>query len=300
MMSKFLGIFPRRKSADASPDAPAEAKAWIELAMEQGAQVEMTLPDGGGINQEAVVHGSPYQIRHGRVFLEIQEHGIPLAELKGRELLCFMGVRRDGKLVFCRFSSRVADAGVTNLGFRMALIELPRKVEVVARASLRIEPEEGQILRSEFWAAKLLKPGQERSILGWGPPDLVHSPDESSLRIVDISAGGMRVRLTPEVIRRKMTHGVAFQKNRKFFLRLHLTGSRQSWSRPLVLFALIKSAAVADNGRQVDVGLQFVGTARQGEDGELLWSRVPVEGVPLLVDWVFQRNLEHARRKFSA
>lgn len=299
MKSKLLGIFPRRKSADAFKDQPEEAQVWFELALEQSAQLEMILP-GDGTTPETVVRGTLYQIRHGRIYLEIKEHGLPLAELKGREMLCFMGVRRDGKLTFCRFSSRAVDSSVTNLGFRMALIEQPRTVEIIIRAALRIEPEDGQVLRADLWAAKLLKLGQERSLREWGPPDLEHSPDETGLRIVDLSAGGMRVRLSPRVIRRKMTHGVAFQKGRKFFLRLHLADSRQPWPGPLLLFAVIKSAALADNGHQVDVGLQFIGSARQGEDGELLWSRVCADGVPLLIDWVFQRHMDHARRKFSA
>lgn len=300
MKSKLLGIFPRRKAADESNGKPGEVETWFELAMDQGVSMEMILPGGGGVGQEAVVIGTPYQLRQGRVFLEIREHGVPLHELKGREMLCFMGVRREGKLAFCRFSTHLVDSGVTNLGFRMAVAELPREVEVIVRAALRIEPDDGQIARAEFWAAKLLKPGQERSTQEWGPPDLEHLPDESSLRIVDLSAGGMRVRLSPEVIRRKMAHGVAFQKGRKFFLRLHLREGRPSWPTSLILFAVIKSAAVADKGRLVEMGLQFIGSARQGEDGELLWSRVPPEGVPLLIDWVFQRHLEQARRRMSA
>jgi hypothetical protein len=296
MKAKLLGIIPWRKNADAAPakdDMVSEAKAWFESAIEQGTSLELLLPGEG--DQMAAIHGTPYQLRQSRVYMEIREHGVCLGDLKNREVIGFMGVRRDGKLSFCRFSSSLIEAGVTKLGFRMAILELPRSMEVLSRSTLRIEPVQSQSVSAELWAAKLLKSGQEGKFSEWGPADLVHSNEESQLRIMDMSASGMRLRLSPTVIRQKMMHGLSFQKGRRFFLRMSLWDGDRSWSAPLILFSVIRSAAVADQGQAVDLGLQFIGMASQGGEEELLWSRLPADGVPLLTDWVFQRHLEQAR-----
>lgn len=301
MKAKFLSIFPWRKNADDAPardDSGNEIKTWFELAIEQSAPLELLLSGEG--DQMVAIHGTPYQLRQGRIYMEIREHGLCLGELKGREVVGFMGVRREGKLSFCRFPSRLLEAGVTKLGFCMALLEVPRSMEVLARSSLRIGPVEGQAVQAEFWAAKLLKSGQEGKLGEWGPPDLVHSHEASHLRIMDMSASGMRLRLSPTVIRQRMIHGVSFQKGRKFFLRLRLRNGERSWSAPLILFAVIRSAAVADQGQEVDFGLQFIGAARQSGEHKLVWSRLPAEGQPALMDWVFQRHLEQARMQVPA
>jgi len=304
MKSRLLGILPWRKNASeqAGTKPLNEVEAWFQLAMEQSATLEMILPDHES-GQKAVVRGTPYQVRQGRVFVEIHEHGLHLPAIKGCQAFCFMGVRREGRMEFCRFTTSVLDSGITNLGFRMALITLPRRMEALARAALRIEPESGQIPRAELWAAKLLKPGQERNSNQWGAPDLLHladGTDQPAMDILDLSAGGMRLRLTPQAIRHTMDRGVSFHKERKFFLRLHMCGTRHDPSAPLILFAQVKSVVRADKGLHVDMGLQFIGIASQGEGGELLWSRVPSEGVPLLIDWIFQCQLEQARRKTLA
>ncbi len=296
MKAKFLGIFPWRKNVDAAPDkedAASEANIWFELAIEQGVPLELLLPGEG--DQMAAIHGTPYQLRQGRVYMEVREHGVCLSELRNHEIIGFMGVRRDGKLSYCRFSSSLIEAGVTKLGLRMAILELPRSMEVLTRSTLRLEPVESQSVRAELWAAKLLKSGQEGRLDEWGPADLMHSAEESQLSIMDMSASGMRLRLSPSVIRQKMIHGLSFQKGRRFFLCLRLWDGVQSWSSPLFLFAVIRSVTVANQGQAVDVGLQFIGTASQDGEGQLLWSRLPSEGLPLLTDWVFQRHLEQAR-----
>lgn len=301
MKAKFLSIFPWRKNADGAPardELVNEIKVWLELAIEQSSALELLLPGDG--DQMVAIHGTPYQLRHGRIYMEIREHGLCLGELKNREVVGFMGVRREGKLSFCRFPSCLIEVGVTKLGFCMALLEIPLSMEVLARSSLRIESVDNQAVQAEFWAAKLLKSGQEGRPGEWGPPDLVHSPEESHLRIMDMSASGMRLRVSPVVIRQRMVHGVSFQKGRKFFLRLRLRTGGQPWSAPLLLFAVIRSAAVADQGQEVDFGLQFIGAARQSGEQTLVWSRLPAEGQPALMDWVFQRHLEQARMQVPA
>jgi len=179
-------------------------------------------------------------------------------------------------------------------------VRLPEVLEQrQKRAFLRVEPPEQYVLGMALWAEPLDTTGSMKmNIKDWGKPALVFIPNKTSdIELVNISAGGARLKVRRE---RAKKCGLTFTIAERFMLLLDLWEPELGKRDRYWLLCRTQTPFIDFETRDVDLGVQFIGYARNRENSthELVWQPMKAgEGIEVIGNWAMKRHLELYRER---
>ncbi|MFO8032035.1 MAG: PilZ domain-containing protein [Desulfohalobiaceae bacterium] len=200
------------------------------------------------------------------------------------------------KQTFFNFSGRVSKVSKNAAGFVELVLDRPSRLDIgQRRSSMRIEIELEHILGFYLWEEKrFIRSKQEGQSQGLYPPGLhLEHLRSGSLRIMDISAGGMKLRVPPRVLK-----DLELQLEQGTLLVLWITLHEPSGDKKeqYWLKARIKYNIQDFVSRDLDIGLEFTHLGKIDENRKLKWIRVQGHVVEELQNWTQRRYLEQFRK----
>jgi|GEM_PF-1209897 len=242
-----------------------------------------------------------YRAEKGEIVLEPPYFVKPTRKWLKRDLECSFRVGLDrSNFLFYTFVSPII--GFEDMqDIRMLRLTYPRSLLLgQKRRHLRLEPPTRWIKGLVLWPAagsgrNDFEPGMD----AWGKPVARMGGNKAQipeLGLIDISAGGARLRLSREVSSRLEEMREDFPY---VFLYIGLDHESKGVDRYL-LAARIKHSHVQYDQDFFSVSLEFVrsGRIKDKKSKRVEWKEVdPVQGVEELGNWVFQRHLKLYRER---
>ncbi len=205
--------------------------------------------------------------------------------------------------IYYRFASHIKDVQRVSQSRNTLRVAFPDSLELQQkRAHLRLEPPNQYLLGIAVWR----EPSEPlpADVRQWGRPHLRFKPGiaESSVALEDLSAGGVRMLVTREALKKSK---LDVSVGQRLYLMLDLYDPEASRKRRFLLLCRVQHVYEDFETRNVEWGLQFVSNGRlkmeqnQNEDAcpEVEWKPVDQEGVEALGSWVMKRHLELYRDK---
>lgn len=216
----------------------------------------------------------------------------------------YFRIKGDKKqFIYYRFASHIKEVQRISQSRNTMRVAVPESLELQQkRAHLRLEPPSQYLLGIAVWR----EPGEPlpTEVKQWGRPHLRFKPGiaESSLALEDLSAGGVRMLVTREALKKSK---LDVSVGHRLYLMLDLYDPEASRKRRFLLLCRVQHVYEDFETRNVEWGLQFVSHGRlkkeqtQDEDvsPEVEWKPVDQEGVETLGSWVMKRHLELYRDK---
>lgn len=217
----------------------------------------------------------------------------------GLEVTCYFRLlqrKRGQKETFFSFSSQISNVGKNEAGFVELILDRPFRLDIgQRRSSMRIEANFENILGFYLWEEdRFIRPKQEGQTQALYPLRLhLEHIRSGSLKIIDISAGGMKLRVPPKVLK---DLGLQWEQGTMlvFWITLHEPSGdkkEQYW-----LKAKIKYNIQDFVSKELDIGLEFTHLGKIDENRKLKWMRVQGHVVEELQNWTQRRYLEQFRK----
>ena len=235
--------------------------------------------------------------------LELPGHIVPAEDWVGRELRIFFSIpwSRKRRLHYT-FSASILDLEQQGEFFRLQL-PFPAQIEQQQkRRHLRLDLGLQDVSHIALWAQKEpVSEGLDFDPRSLGKPLFMKKQGRQKhtefIRLLDISGGGLRFRITREGIKQL---GLDLQKSQLFLLYLELPAEQSSPSVANTLACRLRNRYQDFVSREVDIGLEFqhVVCKDPRSPDSLKWHRVdPESGVESIAHWVFKQHLKWYRNK---
>jgi hypothetical protein len=241
-----------------------------------------------------VVSCTLYDLSDEEVILEMPFGVTPSEAWRGRVMKCFFRIPRPDKApYFYTFSAPVLHTFRKNNIDYLGLA-VPKKIELgQKRRHLRLEIPSSDIKDFRVWApaGDALPPDEDES---GRPPLAAYTPDAESLRILDISGGGIRLAFDPKHYR-DLEDFVS--KNPVLIMRLELGPAADEDASPHCVAARLRTNTRDAKSGALMLGYEFVEYCDRNAS-TFDWVKIdPHQGVDSLVNWIFKRHLELYRKK---
>lgn len=231
-----------------------------------------------------------YDLSDAEIILEMPFGVTPSEAWQGRVMKCFFRIPRPDKApYFYTFSAPVLRI------FRESKIDylslaVPQKIELgQKRRHLRLEVPSTDIKDFRVWASADGALPLEEDEANWPDPLAVYASDTESLRILDISGGGIRLAFDPKHYS-DLEDFVS--KNPVLIMRLELGPAAGEDSPPHYVAAQLRTNMRDAESGALMLGYEFV-ECRDQNASTFDWIKIdPRQGVDSLVTWIFKRHLE--------
>ncbi|MFP4588033.1 MAG: hypothetical protein ACLFM3_08305 [Desulfohalobiaceae bacterium] len=191
-----------------------------------------------------------------------------------------------------KFFTSIIKAQKDPMGSVELILDMPDSLDMGRmRFSPRVEPAPEQILGLYLWeGSRFIRTGKDGQKPGLYPP-LLHLEHISSgtLTIVDISAGGMKLRMSLKAFR---DLGLAWYKGSLLVLRLLLRSPSGEESEEHWLKCKVKYRLEDFIGGTLDIGLEFTHYGKVDNGKKLKWSTIQGNIAEELCAWTQKRYLE--------
>jgi len=277
---------------------PAEIAQQLQTAIDQRGKVELQFHTPGARRHTTTC--LPVALEHDTLLLECSGLEKLSPGWIGRSVECFFCLKSGTHPVYYTFVTTIAGIRMEGEGICMMNVRLPEVLEQrQKRAFLRVEPPEQYVLGMALWAEPLDTTGSMKmNIKDWGKPALVFIPNKTSdIELVNISAGGARLKVRRE---RAKKCGLTFTIAERFMLLLDLWEPELGKRDRYWLLCRTQTPFIDFETRDVDLGVQFIGYARNRENSthELVWQPMKAgEGIEVIGNWAMKRHLELYRER---
>jgi hypothetical protein len=238
-----------------------------------------------------------FEIDSERLILELPGYLNISAEWKGKIMECSFSVTvQSGSQAFYRFHSTVQDIRPAP-GFPSITLTLPRSLELrQKRDHLRLEPRDGTIEELRLWPVRSEKVRPEDVLTGSDFSVDFLPQAESPVRILNISAGGARLELRPNLLSFPLSN---LRQDGYIALSLALTGLDPGDTRSWFIIGKTRHLGQNEETGTLEMGLRFTLAGeidvRSSSVGPL--NRIEERGVEELGTWIFHHHLELYRQK---
>jgi hypothetical protein len=217
----------------------------------------------------------------------------------GREVDIFFRVNIDGDFIYYTFQSKIDGIHFPMKGLCHITITIPELLENrQKRAFLRIRPPDEFFKGSAIWHGLSLPEGETLADLGkWNRPGLLLLPRRlEQFQILNISAGGMRLRVPHAVVREK---DIRINSVEQIIIMLDLLEPEPNKLLRFWIQCRIQSVWFEHPSRDLYVGIQFMAWGRPreypggGAHSEIEWLRLPHSNeVEPIGNWIMRRHME--------
>ncbi|MFP4214016.1 MAG: PilZ domain-containing protein [Desulfohalobiaceae bacterium] len=217
----------------------------------------------------------------------------------GLEVTCYFRLlqrKRGQKETFFNFSASIKRVGKNQSGFVELVLERPSRLDIgQRRASMRIQLDLRYILGFYLWEeSSFIRPKQQEQKPGLYPPRLhLEHVRSGSLRIMDISAGGMRLRMPSKTSK---DLGLQWEQGTLLVIWITLLEPSDGKKQQYWLKARVKYQIRDSVGRDLDLGLEFTHYGRIDASKKLKWIRVQDNVLEELATWTQRRYLDAFRQ----
>jgi hypothetical protein len=278
---------------------PAAIRRLLDMAMSQRARVDISFSRTP--NKDQGVSSSIEQLRDEHLVLDVSARIDASSRWIGRTVHCYARIRPprergQGNSYF--FTAEIAGLAKQADGSLRLTLTLPTAMRLQQkRVHLRLDPPMEYMLGLALWP----EPGETggRSAAKprtWGRPALLFHPGKRDLvRVVNVSAGGMRLDVSRKALR---DTGLEFEPGERYILLAEIYDPDRKAKQRLWCMARVQNRFEDFETRNLEVGVCFVAqglSAGQGRD-TLAWRNVGEDGVASLGDWVVKRHLERYRK----
>lgn len=231
-----------------------------------------------------------YDLSDAEIILEMPFGVTPSNSWQGRDMKCFFRVPRPDKApYFYTFSAPVLRI-FHNANIDYISLAIPKKIELgQKRRHMRLEVPSTDIKDFRVWASEDGHLPLDEDETSWPAPLAVYAPEAETLRIMDISGGGIRLAFDPKHYS-DLEDFVS--KNPVLFMRLELGPAAGDDSPPHYLAAQLRTNTHDPESGALMLGYEFI-ECRDQNASTFDWIKIdPRLGVDSLVTWIFKRHLE--------
>jgi hypothetical protein len=278
---------------------PEDIEDALEKALAQRTKIELSFTQSTtGATTTCILSDLTRQA----LKLEAPGHLQISADWIGRRVDCMFGLlvsKQSGMVRFHIFETEIL--GIKRTGPETIEITLQKPEKLIIRQKrvhLRVEPPANFIMGMALWPEILdesYKP--ETRLKKWGRPlaKYIHG-EKNPIRAVNFSAGGLRLELDPELIRKSNSN---FEIGEHYFLLVDLYEPQADKKMRFWLNIKVKNRFEDFHTRKLGAGFQIVGRAELTSKGkgEIVWHDVSPDGLDSLGNWTVQRHLELFREK---
>ncbi|NJB66739.1 c-di-GMP-binding flagellar brake protein YcgR [Desulfobaculum xiamenense] len=281
----------------------ASIMSLFDAIMAQRSKVEMRFAGGAVDNTRRSTACSLEHVKDGLLDLEISGFVKAHQGWLNRDVQCFFRVTTPGRkdhANFYTFTSRIKGIRKISQDVTHIAVPVPEHIELSQkRLSLRIEPPLQFSLGLALWPEKLRRDGSPEPLLRkWGRPPVFYSRqmNDTPLRIVNVSSGGMRLELTPDSVKET---GFGFEIGERYVLMAQFFDPDRDAKLNLWTMCRIQNRYEDFESRRLEIGVQFseIGQLVKDDGGKIIWKKVPADGIARLGNWVARRHLDLYREK---
>lgn len=288
----------RRYRPHGSITDPETIRMFIRQAFEQRRPFEIQV-DSEADTKRPTLRTSPEQLGPNNFTVEV--NGIESLSNKwiGREVNVFFRVNLDGDFIYYTFITKIGSIHFPLKGLCHITLPIPQMLENRQKRSfLRIKPPDEYFKGAAIWHGRSLPEGDTLSDLAkWSRPDLLLLPGRlEQFDVLNLSAGGMRLRVPHSVVR---ANELEFTSVERIIIMLDLIEPDQNKLLRFWLQSRIQSVWFEHPSRDLYMGVQFLSWARPREypggtiRSDLEWLRLSSSNeVESIGNWVMRRHLE--------
>lgn len=278
------------------------SKCIISLTREAGSRFDVT--------------GLIRNIEDKTLTVEVDGLSANPASWVGQTVICYFKIRDHAKKtdIFYNFTSPVLDAVAARSNSNL-ILQRPMGLDIgQRRANIRLDPASGDILNFSLWeegnmAFRCSETGRAKL-----RPPMVGGKDfeHGMLSILDISAGGLRMRLVARLLKdisakaqgtasipteeSRQVGPASWTRGARLVLWLVLNDQARNGHQVFWLKGRISYRRLDYLNKEVDFGVEFTHHGKNDQSGKIAWNPVRENDVQELGAWVYQRYLERFRR----
>ncbi|MCK9239073.1 hypothetical protein [Desulfocurvus sp.] len=278
---------------------PAEIRRLLDMALTRRSRLDLSFSRTP--NKDQGVSCSIEQLRDEHLVVEITARIDASQRWIGRTVHCYVritaGKERTGSRYYF-FDAEIAGLSKQADGSLRLTLTLPTVMRLQQkRIHLRLDPPTEFMLGLALWPEPTETGGSTASnIRSWGRPALLFHPARRDLvRVVNVSAGGMRLDVTRKALRET---GLEFEPGQRYILLTEIYDPDRKAKRRLWCLARVQNRFEDFETRNLEIGMSFVGQGLPaGQDkNALAWKPLGEDGIAFLGDWVVKRHLERYRK----
>ncbi|MDR2488434.1 MAG: hypothetical protein LBD42_02925 [Desulfovibrio sp.] len=217
----------------------------------------------------------------------------------GREIAVFFRIQIDKEFTYYTFASHIDGIHHPQPGICHITLPLPTSLENRQKRSfLRMAPPQEFLMGAALWHGDCLPSPQYLSdVTLWPRPRLLLIPERmDQFRILDLSAGGMRLSVPSKIVRTQQLH---FTSSDQFITMLDLFDPENNKRLRFWMQCRAQNVWLEHGTHDVHMGLQFQSWARPKEEDKLEhsngveWLRLSAtQEVEPIGNWIMRRHLE--------
>jgi hypothetical protein len=280
--------------AEARITGAEDVLSVLRLAMKERSRFELGLPHDEGIAR--TINLTPIEIGSGSLIMSLPGFLTISGDWRGKTVECFFSVTVQGtNSAYYRFRSTVMDLRPVS-GASGIVLSFPQELALRhKRDSLRVRPPEALVEELELWLVKSERAFRDGADTNGNARIRFAHGEQSPLRILDISAGGIRIELKPGLLPFALP---IFRPSGYIAISLTLAGSAPGRSQSWLIVGRIRHLALTGKAGTIEMGVQFsmAGAKDDRSSAPPRMSNVGRQGIEPLGRWVFERHLELYRQ----
>ncbi|MFN2343692.1 MAG: hypothetical protein ABR542_10070 [Desulfonatronovibrio sp.] len=218
---------------------------------------------------------------------------------EGIEIICYFRLvtkKEPRKEMFFNFTSNILNLEKSNIGGSKFRLNLPSVLKIgQRRSSLRIDMDPKFLLGYSIWSEdRFIRQASDENKKGLHKP--LASIDQiraGLIRIIDISAGGLKKRLKAQALDEL---GMKWKKGQSMIIWMVLLEPDNGKKEQFWLKAKIKYLYEDYVSKDMDLGIEFTSFGQINPDKKMKWHRVKDHSIDKIGNWTYQRYLEDYRQ----
>ncbi|MFO7728240.1 MAG: hypothetical protein R6X11_07910 [Desulfonatronovibrio sp.] len=277
--------------------SPKKIKRLLQEAIDQRSKFIIVLPED--MSSVSSLNASLMDFNNEYLYLEVSAITRFNPRWEGLGVTCFFRLittKKPRKEMFFNFSSKVYSHEQGKSDQVGIQLDFPEKIEMgQRRSSMRIDMDPRLVLGFSVWEEdRFIRAADGENKKGLHPPKISIDHIQSGvIKITDISAGGMKKKITQEALQQL---GLSWNKGSTMIIWLVLLEPRNQQKEQFWLKARVKYKYQDFVSKEIDLGLEFISFGQIGPDKKMKWLRVKENNIDQIGNWTYQRYLEHYRQ----
>ncbi len=276
--------------------SPDKLQACFQAAQDQRSKLIIVMP------QEATsmdsLEASLEDFDENHLYLEISTLENYSNSWHDLEIICYFRLtQKKGpqKEMFFNFGARIVELAKKEKIVKMVL-QRPQKLDIgQRRSSMRIEMDQNLMVNFCIWEEhRFIRPRTKDRKTGLYSPRInLDYIQEGSFSVVDLSAGGMKVRATSRLIKELE---LDWNRGLVLVIWMNLDDPEKAKSQDFWIKGRIRYSMEDFFSKDVDMGVEFTHYGQISPDKKMKWQAVRDHNIEPLGNWTYRRYMENYRK----
>ncbi|RQD73523.1 hypothetical protein [Desulfonatronospira sp. MSAO_Bac3] len=276
--------------------SPDKLQACFQAAQDQRSKLIIVMP------QEATsmdsLEASLEDFDENHLYLEISTLENYSNSWHDLEIICYFRLtQKKGpqKEMFFNFGARIVELAKKEKIVKMVL-QRPQKLDIgQRRSSMRIEMDQNLMVNFCIWEEhRFIRPRTKDRKTGLYSPRInLDYIQEGSFSVVDLSAGGMKVRATSRLIKELE---LDWNRGLVLVIWMNLDDPEKAKTQDFWIKGRIRYRTEDFFSKDVDMGVEFTHYGQISPDKKMKWQAVRDHNIEPLGNWTYRRYMENYRK----